>query len=183
MLSEKLKENTKLNHQALERKLIARMRTLKSKEDYAKFIALFYSYFGGLELSINKYLDLSQLPDYGRRRKTSALADDLSLLGEKLPVLYAKSALPKINNHCQAFGALYVIEGSTLGGRVICKMLSEQMDMTGFSEMLFFNGYGDQTASMWQIFKQSMDQPVYKLKHEIVIESANHTFIKFGNCF
>jgi heme oxygenase len=183
MLSEKIKENTKTSHQSLEKKLITRMRSIQSKKDYANLLALFYSYFGGLELAINRHLDYSHLPDYELRRKTSALADDLTFLGVLLPTLAPKNALPEINNHYQALGALYVIEGSTLGGRIICKMLGQQMDLTNFSGMSFFNGYGDQTANMWQVFKQSIDKPVHKLKHNMIIQSANQTFIQFGNWF
>lgn len=181
MLSEKIKEHTKTNHQSLEKKLITRMRSIQSKGDYAKFLALFYRYFGGLELAINKHLDFSNLPDYGCRRKTSALVDDLTVLGAQLPTLASESALPEIKNHCQALGALYVIEGSTLGGEIIGKIINRQLDLTNSSGMSFFNGYGDQTASMWQVFKQSIDQPVYVLKHDMIIQSANQTFIQFEN--
>lgn len=183
MLSEKIKENTKTNHQSLEKKLIVRIRSIKNEKEYTNLLALFYSYFGGLELAINKHLDFSHLPDYSRRRKTSALANDLTQLGVPLPELASISDLPEISNHYQALGALYVIEGSTLGGRVICKMLSQQMNSTEVSPVSFFNGYGDQTASMWQMFKQSMDQPVYALKHDMIMETANQTFIKFGDWF
>ena len=183
MLSEKIKENTKTNHQSLEKKLVTRMRSIQNKNDYANLLALFYSYFGGLELAINGHFDYTDLPDYELRRKTSALADDLTFLGVLLPTLASKNALPEINNHYQALGALYVIEGSTLGGRIICKMLAQQMDLTNFSGMSFFNGYGDQTANMWQVFKQCIDKPGHKLKHDMIIQSANQTFIQFGNWF
>src|SRR5690606_25688073 len=91
--------------------------------------------------------------------------------------------LPEIINHYQALGALYVIEGSTLGGQIICKMLAQQLDRTDFSQMSFFGGYGDQTENMWQKFKQSLDQPVYIPGHDTIIEAANQTFMKFGKWF
>lgn len=183
MLSEKIKENTKINHQSLEKKLVARMRSIQNETDYAKFLGIFYSYFGGLELTINRHLDLSHLPDYGRRRKTSTLEDDLNMLGLQLPTLASESALPEIENHYQALGALYVIEGSTLGGEFIGKILRRQMNLTGSFGMSFFDGYGDQTASMWQVFQEFLDQPVYLQKHEMITQSANQTFIGFERWF
>ncbi|WP_432713310.1 biliverdin-producing heme oxygenase [Pedobacter sp.] len=183
MLSEEIKENTKTNHQTLEKKMIGKMRSIESKDDYANFLAIFYSYFGGLELAINKHLDSSVLPDYGQRRKTAALVDDLGALGHTLPTLAVDGSLPEIENHYQALGALYVIEGSTLGGRIICKMLSKQMDFIDDSVLSFFNGYGEQTDSMWQVFKQTMDLPANEQQHETIINAANQTFLHFGEWF
>jgi heme oxygenase len=181
MLSEKIKLNTKNTHQSLEKKLITRMRPIKDKKDYGEFIGLFYSYFGALELEINKYLELSFLPDYPQRRKSSALAADLSALGMPLPTLAFKNDLPEISNHYQALGALYVIEGSTLGGRIICDMLHRQMGLQDSTGMSFFNGYGELTGDMWQIFRCSMDSDEYREKHEVIISAADHTFIQFAN--
>jgi len=85
MLSEKIKEETKQNHQLLEKKLVAFMRAIRSKEDYVELLILFYGFFGGLEVAIDAKLDHSQLPDYKSRRKTAALADDLTHFGKPLP--------------------------------------------------------------------------------------------------
>lgn len=183
MLSEKIKETTKSNHLSVEKKLIIMIQSVKNEEQYAKLLNLFYSYFGGLELRINNHLDLSYLPDYEHRRKTKALVDDLTNLGVNIPELATKNDLPEINNHYQALGALYVIEGSTLGGMIICKMLAKQLGWKDYTRISFFNGYGDQTMSMWQKFKQSLDEPIYSEKHDIIIDAANQTFVKFGDWF
>src|SRR5690606_9114973 len=183
MLSENIKEKTKANHLSVEKKLIAEIRSVNSEEDYGKLLNLFYSYFGGLELAINQHLKISYLPDYEQRRKTTALAADLTSMRMPLPKMASKSDLPEISNHYQASAALYVIEGSTLGGLIISKMLAEQLGWTDYSRMSFFNGYGDRTTSMWQEFRQSLDKPIYNLKEEIIIYTANQTFIKFGDWF
>jgi len=183
MLSEKLKENTKSNHQLLEKKVVGQLKAMRSKQDYAKLLTLFYSFFGGLELAINQCIDTSNLPDYAQRRKTSALADDLEQLGAALPKFACGDEIPQINNHLQALGALYVIEGSTLGGKIISKMVSQQLNLTDASGLSFFNGYGDQSEYMWGIFKQSIDQPLSPADEEQVIQSANETFLQFGLWF
>jgi heme oxygenase len=183
MLSEKLKENTKINHQLLEKKLVANMRSITDKQGYAKLISLFYGFFGGLELLINKQLDISFLPDYPQRRKTTALADDLTNLDANLPALATGDALPTINNHMQALGALYVIEGSTLGGKIISKMMQQQLSLSDNTGLSFFNSYGEQTLAMWQVFKQAIDRPLNPVDEDMVIKAANDTFIKFGEWF
>ena len=181
MLSEKLKENTKNNHQLLEKKLIVRIKSIRNKQDYSELLTVFYSFFGGLEVAIDACLDLLYLPDYPQRRKTAAIAEDLIKLGAVLPVLASTDTLPVIHDNFQALGALYVIEGSTLGGKGISKMISQQLNLTDLSALSFFNGYGDHTERMWQDFKQSIERPLNSLEGDIIIQSANDTFIKFSH--
>ena len=183
MLSEKLKEHTKQHHQLLEKKMVAQMRSITSQQEYAKLLGLFYSFFGGLELSIDKYIDLALLPDYPQRRKSTALADDLLQLSANLPLFALRNDLPEIRDHIQSIGALYVMEGSTLGGKIIAKMMLQQMNVTEMPGLTFFNGYGEQTMSMWLTFKKSIDTPLSSTEIEIIIKSANDTFLQFSNWF
>ena len=62
-LSEKFKEQTKGNHQILEKKLIKKLKLVRTTNEYASLLTYFYSFFGGLELSINQHLDIMHLPD------------------------------------------------------------------------------------------------------------------------
>ena len=182
-LSEKLKEGTKNNHQNLEKELLKRLKIIRSSNEYAELLTHFYSFFGGLELCIDKHLDLNILPDYPYRRKTSAILNDLRCIDAVLPALAEKSALPEIGNHFQALGALYVIEGSTLGGQIICKILRGQVSCIDPAAMSFFSGYGDQTYQMWNVFKQAIDLIKEPEDENMVIVSANHTFLEFSNWF
>ncbi|MDB5006435.1 MAG: hypothetical protein JWP45_828 [Mucilaginibacter sp.] len=183
MLSEKLKETTKVNHQSLEKKIVARMRSIGDINDYAILVGIFYSFFGGLELQILKHLDQTLLPDYASRRKTGMLGDDLINLTGVLRSLATAEDLPAIHNHLQAMGALYVIEGSTLGGQIIRKMIAKQLNTGNPAGMSFFDGYKDETAVMWERFKQNLDGPYYYNQEESIIESANNTFIKLNHWF
>lgn len=183
MLSEKLKEHTKQHHQLLEKKMVVQMKSITTQTDYTKLLSLFYSFFGGLELVIDRYIDTTLLPDYSQRRKSAALANDLLELSAQLPLFALKNDLPEIKDHIQCIGALYVMEGSTLGGKIIAKMMMQQMNVTNMSGLSFFYGYGEQTMAMWQIFKQSIDIPLSGTEQEIIIQSANDTFLQFSNWF
>ena len=72
MLSEELKLNTKQQHQNLEKKMLSKMKLISNEQEYAALLSLFYSFFGGIELSADKYIDLTILPDYYHRRKSAA---------------------------------------------------------------------------------------------------------------
>jgi len=182
MLTERLKEQTKTNHQLLEKKLVGKMRSMRSNNDYADLLSLFYKYFGGLEKAIAKHLDESLIPDYPARRKASSLAADLIEMGATVPPIASIYELPVIHSHPQALGALYVIEGSTLGGKIISKMISHQLPSTNGHGLTFFNSYGENTIEMWERFKLILDGPA-NLPGDDVIRAANETFIKFNHYF
>ncbi|WP_345949860.1 biliverdin-producing heme oxygenase [Mucilaginibacter sp. PAMB04274] len=180
MLSELLKEHTLTNHQQLEKMLVQRMKAIRSTDGYIDLLQLFYTYFGGLEQEIDRYITATELPDYQQRRKSAALANDITALGGTPQAKAFGTALPTIQNTTQAYGALYVIEGSTLGGKIISKMMAQQLDIKDSTGLSFFNSYGDNTELMWDTFKQTLNNRV-KSEGEAaeVIESANQTFGKF----
>lgn len=184
MLSAQLKELTKNNHQLLEKKLVAQMKNISTKQDYTILLALFYSFFGGLEVAMGKHPDLSFLPDHAQRRKSEALANDLAELGAKLPAFATTQDMPQIKNNLQTIGALYVMEGSTLGGQYIVKMIEKQLGSNSSLGYSFFNGYGENTEVMWQGFKNAIDELALPFDEEaIVIKSANETFLQFSKWF
>ncbi|MBD1393659.1 biliverdin-producing heme oxygenase [Mucilaginibacter glaciei] len=183
MLSDKLKEQTKSNHQQLEKVLVGKLRSIRSKEEYAALLKLFYSYFGGLETEINKVIDPTLLPDSTERRKTQSLADDLEFLGSTTPEKATGDSLPTLHSHLQALGALYVIEGSTLGGKIISKMMQQHLGLNG-GGLSFFTSYGDRTEQMWDTFKETLNYQATNPEQEaVVIAAANQTFLKFGDWF
>ncbi|MVN92040.1 biliverdin-producing heme oxygenase [Mucilaginibacter aquatilis] len=184
MLSEKLKTETLSNHQQLEKKLVAQMKAIRSESDYAALLQLFYTYFGALEKRIDQYITPAILADYADRRKTEALAKDISDLGAEPSSLAPETALPPINNQLEAYGALYVIEGSTLGGKIISKMMAQQLALENNKGLSFFTGYADKSNEMWDKFKESLNlQPKSSVEEQTVIDSANETFLKFKQWF
>ncbi|MEO8961995.1 MAG: biliverdin-producing heme oxygenase [Ginsengibacter sp.] len=182
MLSEELKLRTKERHQQLEVKVITAIKLIHHRNDYARLLQLFAGYFGSLEDLIEQNLNLDMLTDYRLRRKAAALQADLISMNVPLPKKIGSENLPTIKNSLQAIGALYVMEGSTLGGRIIRKMVADKLpNENAFS---FFEGYGEKTNDMWKSFKASIDAIVLNNKEtNVVIDSANETFYKFSFYF
>lgn len=180
MLAEQLKKDTLRSHQQLEKMLVGRMKAIRSKEDYIKLLQLFYTYFGGLETQIDQYISQDELSDYAERRKTQALAHDIETLGGKPMAKANGENLPQIKNTLQAYAAMYVIEGSTLGGKIISKMMAQQLGINNGEGLSFFNGYGDDTEFRWESFKNALDNITNSFEEDkLVIDSANETFDKF----
>jgi heme oxygenase len=179
LLSDQLKISTNAPHQELERTLIMRMRAMQTLEDYITLLQVFYSFFGALEGRISSYIGGTELPDHLQRRKSESLATDIRALGGVLPEKLALSDIPVIDDHLQAFGALYVMEGSTLGGQIISRMIAEQLGI-GDKGLSFFQSYGEHRSTMWATFKLTLNrQAANEAERERIITAAGATFRKF----
>jgi heme oxygenase len=182
MFTDHIKEATLQYHQQTEKILVGKMKAMRSKQDYVELLNDFYGYFGGLEKQIERYVNASNMADFEDRRKTAAIAVDIASMGGHIPAIAKVNELPVIDNYLKAFGALYVIEGSTLGGKIISKMVQQHLRVEGTDGLSFFNGYGDSTHKMWESFKQVLnDTPANAHEEAIVTDAANETFLKFKN--
>ncbi len=167
-------------HQELEKVLIKLLRAMQDQNDYIKILQRFYSYFSALEDRINLYIGGSELSDYLQRRKSGSLVKDIHSLGGVLGEKVSLADLPLIENHLQAFGAMYVMEGSTLGGLIISQMITKQLGIQQHNGLLFFQSYGDHLTTMWETFKLALNRQVdNETDAEIVVNAANSTFRQF----
>ena len=75
-------------------------------------------------------------------------------------------------------GGLYVSEGSSLGGRIIQKVMIQMHGVDILKSVNYLNPYGDDTDSMWQQFKNIMDHEVQldRFNAEQVLIGANKSF-------
>ena len=177
MFNQTLKESTQPSHQALEKKMVALIRTIKTREDYVEFLRLMYGYYSALEGRVQEYLSDSEM---NSRRKSDRLLDDIQHFEDsETPELC--SQLPPICSHADALGAMYVIEGSTMGGKIIAKMIEGQAGISGPSGFTFFYGYGEETAKMWDEFKAFLNRPFDEMEKLNLILTANRTFNSFYN--
>jgi heme oxygenase len=180
MLSEKIREETKPAHLSLEKLVVQQLKSIRSDEDYADFLKKFYTYFNQVEKVIAPYITAEVLPDYLERRNSSYLKKDIEELGitvEGLPVV----AVPEITSKVSALGALYVMEGSIMGGKIIVQMLEKLGVTNGIS---FFSGYGADTGKRWTVFTQVMNETADTPQlEEEAIHTANKTFSLFEKVF
>ncbi|SEM00381.1 heme oxygenase [bacterium A37T11] len=180
MLSTKIKEATREAHQQLEKTVVLKLKSIRSAEDYAGFLKYFYAYFNAVESVIAPYISETLLPDQADRRNSSYLRNDIEALGssvDQLPVVYT----PMINSPLEALSALYVLEGSIMGGPYIVQMLQKYGMTTGFS---FFSGYGENTGRMWGAFTAALSAQAGNAEEEAqAIRTANETFARFGDVF
>lgn len=147
---------------------------------YLEILRRFYGYFYPLEQRLDGFPALREwLPDYTERRKAKLLLADLnSLHNGTEPGLCAD--LPGISTDAEAFGCLYVMEGSTLGGKIIYNILKKQLGLSDLAGASFFYGYGPATGEKWKTFGASLEAFARETgTDEEIIAAANDTFSKF----
>ena len=180
MLSDKIKDATKPAHLNLEKIVVQQLKSIKNNEDYAAFLTKFYTYFSQVEKAIAPYISEQLLPDLKERRNSSFLKNDIEVLGNDVNSVN-EVEVPVISNAVSALGALYVMEGSIMGGRIIIQMLEKLGINTGLS---FFSGYGQDTGEKWGVFTKVMNETATSEEaQEQAVNTANETFELFEKVF
>lgn len=168
-----IKLATEEAHQQLEGLIIRQIKSIQSTSDYLIFLQRFYFGFQAIEQQARPFLFGGLVPDYESRRNSDYLRRDIEQLGDEYNTDF-NVAVPLVANASEALGMQYVLEGSIMGGPYIIDMLRKNGIREGFS---FFSGYGKHTPSMWEFFKETVNQ------HTASAESLNSTIKGAQNAF
>ena len=122
------------------------------------------------------------------RQRSGLIEKDLLCLGfspggrslefpaNKIPGLH----VGKATFRSSFLGAMYVMEGSTLGGQYIAKHLEKTFQFTTGEGNAYFRGYGEHTGEMWNAFKTILIK-VPEDESAEVIAAAKAMFGVFGD--
>jgi heme oxygenase len=149
---EKLKSQTATAHKNLESLPVSASILSPKMEinDYCHYLSLMHDVHSGIEKTIYPLLE-NIISDLKEREKTHLIDTDLSFLKYKkdknVPV-FKKEEI----NIPFALGILYVVEGSTLGGRFILKNVETVPGLDQQKGVSYFTGYGNKTGSCWKNF-------------------------------
>lgn len=185
MILQRIKEETALAHTQLEQSPLLSHFGQKTidRSTYLCILEKFYGFWQPIEQGLDKFpLMHSYLPDYQERKKATLLLNDLSTLhqrsieGSEIP---SCQDLPLLENTHHAIGCLYVLEGSTLGARIISKILQDKLQVYSHNGASYFNGYGADTGDKWKKFCQALlDYSLQFGEEDQIVEAANETFTK-----
>jgi heme oxygenase len=150
--------------------------------DYLKYLSLMHDVHKNIEEAIFPILS-GVIPDFDKRRKSHLIEQDFKFL------YHNKTNLTPVFNNIDitepfALGILYVIEGSTLGGRFILKNISTVSGLDKGFGVSYFEGYGDKTGSYWKAFLNYLSE--YEEEHNCgnnIIEGASYAFDSIYNHF
>lgn len=158
---QQLRRSTRSAHDRIERALPVLDPGL-TRARYVRLLQAFYGFYAPLEpLCMAAAGDFAAPLDLVARVKVPLLVADLCALGHSsgdVRALPTCLALPTVTSPSQAMGALYVLEGATLGAQIIRRHLQATLDVDAGSGAAFFVGYGDRTRDMWTLFGGHVDR-------------------------
>lgn len=180
MFIQNLRDSTADCHKQLELNSLSQalLSNNVNKTIYCSYLIQLYSFVNGFEQYI--YPELGQhFLNIPLRKKAFFIEEDLKAHGiafDKHALLeegFFRNTYPDIY---LASGALYVLEGSTLGGQIIVKHLQKTMP-SGSINATYFSGYQHKTGSMWKEFLQQLTAlPQSTQQEEQIIKGAITTF-------
>lgn len=143
-----LREHTAALHRSAEAAVA--LDRIEDRASYAALLARMYGFYAPFAAAIAQVPALPAVLEWNRRGNLALLAADLAHLGVSPQALdHLQLAVPR--SHAEAVGGLYVVEGATLGGRVICRMLAARAALADVPRA-FFAGYGADTGPRWRAF-------------------------------
>lgn len=143
----RLRDTTHAQHQRLEAGLDI-LRRISSPSGRRELVERFHGLHAEAEAALAPWLTRLDGLEFEARRRTPSLARDLARLGG---VAAPPAADPiRVAGVAEALGVMYVLEGSSLGGRVIRRHVEAAGgDMTGLS---FLDPYGEAVGERWRAF-------------------------------
>lgn len=158
---ENLRNATSQSHTNLEALPISAsiMNPKVTNSEYALYLNLMHDVVKDAEENIFPQLN-EIVADLTDRNKNHLLEQDLNFLGYSKESTNTKPLSESLQNPSKAFalGIFYVIEGSSLGGRVILKNINAALGHDIEKGASYFGGYGGQTGSHWKNFLGMLTQ-------------------------
>jgi len=119
---------------------------------YSLYLSLMHDVVSDYEKNIYPLVE-NVILDISERKKADLILNDLKSIGEEKQKghTFLKHSDQKFSTPF-ALGMLYVLEGSTLGGRFILKNIQENLGLDEENGVSYFSGYGNKTGSYWKKF-------------------------------
>jgi heme oxygenase (biliverdin-IX-beta and delta-forming) len=184
MVALRLKNETKPNHDSVERLAHSDkiMDHTLSLDQYRDLIISQYLLHRHLEDQMAKVLSAEQQAalEFEQRRKLPLLALDLALVAPEGLAEEAADLLDtfRLASAHDALGAMYVLEGSTLGGAVIRRELAKNPHLAdqvaGFH---YYGCYGPLIGERWKSFQGLLAEwATSPEQQDAVVQKAKETF-------
>ena len=181
-LLEALRTGTASLHVALEKRLPFFCVRLDA-DWYRRLLEAYYGFYAPIEAALYGNGLIPNGFDCLLRAKTPTLIRDLNAFGlddHAINALPRCTRLPTFDSPAACLGALYVLEGATLGGQVLRREMATRLALDGDNGASFLNVYGAETGRRWKEFLDylgslSLDMPA----KQRAVMAARSTFSGF----
>jgi len=179
-LLERLRERTGPWHRRLEAELPL-LAPASDAHVYARYLGKLWGFHAPVEhaLALVPGLERTGLST-AQRVKCPALVADLAALGltrAELARLPRCEFSPEPTDVPSALGCMYVLEGATLGGQVVCRELRRRMPAVIEAASSYLTIYGAETGARWREFTHVLAElPSDAREETAVLDAACTTF-------
>jgi heme oxygenase len=155
---------------------------LTSRAAYAQLLTRYLALYDPLETLLATLTGpAAQLASTLYRPKAHLLRRDLQILAtHPAAPTPTPPRFPALNHPDSLLGALYVIEGSSLGGRYIARDVHKTLALDATSGAAFFTGDGDATPAHWKLVTDTLNREV--ADPTLAAQSATILFHAFEHC-
>ena len=149
----RLRAETRVLHAATERHLAPAER-LQDVHGYVRLLRTLYPLYASVEarlLSFDAFAALDPSLDVLARRRAHLLLADLRALGVDADPRgdMRDAAAPGLGHFAHALGALYVLEGSRLGGRLLARRVAANIGGATLGALSFLRSDGSDVGPLW----------------------------------
>ncbi len=176
MLIQKIRADTLVEHAALQ----AALNILDPKStlsEYIETIQIFEAFVALWEETGDTACPPRMRAAFLERKRAKLLQDDLAYF--HAPRLRTPAVMPSFESPLTFLGAMYVMEGSTLGGQVISRHLESAFSLSDGRGYSFFRGHGSETVTLWKSFSALLEEQVKEGDQEAVASGARQMFTAF----
>lgn len=147
-----LRAATRDHHARIDR--LMDLRRMRDRRHYAEILRVLDAFLAAWEPAVAAALPARWHGWLQARSRRPFLRADLDALG--VAPAQGVAAAPSLHGTAAAWGSLYVMEGSALGGQVITRSLA-QAGLRPDSGSAYFHGWGDATGAMWREFRTLLE--------------------------
>ncbi|HLP21017.1 MAG TPA: biliverdin-producing heme oxygenase [Chitinophagales bacterium] len=180
--NEQVKAATTEKHKKLEEAELSKvmMSPVLTVAAYNEYLQRMYSFISLFE---EKYYDklAAVVQDVNDRKKAATMVNDIKATGTLKESSKPAKWFSGTDSTGFLLGAMYVIEGSTLGGRFLYGNANKVLGLNEINGASYFAAYGSETGTKWKTFLAALNN--YAAAHpgeqQDIIAGANFTFDAF----
>jgi heme oxygenase (biliverdin-IX-beta and delta-forming) len=174
----RLRLETRRDHEEVE-ELMPLMRGDLNRDLYAAVLGRLSGFVEMWERTLRFSIPERLMRFAAERNRATLLTQDLAHLGVTA-VNFAHPDLPRFDNLAELLGAMYVMEGSRLGGQLIARHVDAVLGTSAGEASRYFRGFGDETGLKWREFLRILEMEISEQQTGSAIQGAKKMFTAFG---
>ncbi len=154
----------------------------RSRQSYRVLMERLYGFHASIEPGLLTGSRTLRGLEWSHWRQVPFLVEDLARMGHddaSMRRLDRPGDGLLLDDPARALGAIYVLEGATLGGKVLERAARRRLGSENIGTS-FFGAYGTDAGRRWVTTRSAIDQAAEAFDAATVLHAASDTFDSFG---